>query len=1099
VLIALSAMLVPAAAAHAAPDSVVTFDGLPENTSVVDQFNTPGVQIQFGHPDRFLDGSGYSNVCPTASNTGAPYITSSGITGPGASLVCTSDEIGTTYLTAFHTNVERQRVSFQLKGHGLVDNAVTVKFWGIADTLIQTQDVIVANDGVTNVSLDRGPLTQDIVTVTLSAVGVPFSTLVLDNINMSLSDTPPPAKFEIGLGKASADVVEGSSVSVPVNLLRYNGSTGAVTFSVGGLPVGLTAAQFTPNPVTGSDGPALQLTAAAPMAGDRQVAVSAAGTAQSGTFLGGGKIQTVRGIPSLFVDQGVAVVGAQEHVVSGCGTGTGEIPVGVRGGYSGPVDAIISKIDGPLVLDDTFVRVNAAGDGTVGITYHYHQPNGTHGPSTLHLRFLGTNRTEVTRDVRVFEDALRIDRIRGAYHPDLVWAPETLDGSRFGRARSNTVSLEGSFPSDCSPTFQDDFGRAMTVASRTQSSVPDQPDRIVLNLAAPAVSTKVTALGPGNVQLGQSPRIEVLDYRNDPALNAVNGGNNAGAHDYTWNQFVSTFGNDDAEGCSPFECHRDPFALMYFDAIRDKLRTNPGLCFGYSVVSVLLEDDLAEPQDYQPGIFRGWQLPVADGTPIKDAVIRWQVSQRDADWQDYRQDIADDVPSFTQFRDHLTDVLRTKDEVVLAISQGSSGHAVVAYDLVNKPDGSFDILTYNPNYPYSTAEETNAALHTSQLNFSKITVKPDGTWTGGIFDAAGNNPWKGGMNTIEIYDRMPPYDADSPFGAWTEDLGAGSDTATVSSIKVGGVEALNADGTAIKGTGVTDSITPSGADRDITYKMARGRTYDFTIKGTGKGTYSSTLLGGTAGADVSGMHTAAGREDHLKLTPGQAALDLRSAGGSPATVDLVERAGAKAQRTATLQFATRKGGGDRAELAHGTIALAHDGAATSVTATLGSFGAGAPGTVTTQAFRVGSGQRVALTPVAWGDLAGGVRLTIRDRSGRVVRRGRIGLKATRRVALRGVQAKIVRRGGRVSVAVTGRVTKRGAAPLLVAAVKVVRGGRTVLSTGASLRGAKVPRGTFSLPVGLKRLPRGARVTVTVSLADEAAGYATTRRTASARG
>ena len=65
-------------------------------------------------------------------------------------------------------------------------------------------------------------------------------------------------------------------------------------------------------------------------------------------------------------------------------------------------------------------------------------------------------------------------------------------------------------------------------------------------------------------------------------------------------------------------------------------------------------------------------------------------------------------------------------------------------------------------------------------------------------------------------------------------------------------------------------------------------------------------------------------------------------------------------------------------------------------------------------------------------------------------------------------------------------------------MKVVRGGRTVASTGASLRGDKVRRGAFSLPVPVKSLPRGARVRVTLSLVDEAAGFASVRKTLRAR-
>ena len=75
---------------------------------------------------------------------------------------------------------------------------------------------------------------------------------------------------------------------------------------------------------------------------------------------------------------------------------------------------------------------------------------------------------------------------------------------------------------------------------------------------------------------------------------------------------------------------------------------------------------------------------------------------------------------------------------------------------------------------------------------------------------------------------------------------------------------------------------------------------------------------------------------------------------------------------------------------------------------------------------------------------------------------------------------------------------RASSPLLVASVTVVKGGKTLRRKTATLRGATVKKGRFSLPLTIGRVPRGARVKVDVLLLDEAAGLATARRTVTIR-
>ena len=227
----------------------------------------------------------------------------------------------------------------------------------------------------------------------------------------------------------------------------------------------------------------------------------------------------------------------------------------------------------------------------------------------------------------------------------------------------------------------------------------------------------------------------------------------------------------------------------------------------------------------------------------------------------------------------------------------------------------------------------------------------------------------------------------------------------------------------------------------------------------------------------------------MTVRPGAASLSFRTGAASAAvTYDLADADG-KTTRTAAIRTTARRGGSDAAALAGGTVRLAHDGAPTTMRVTLGSVGAGSPMSVTTVPLAVGRGQRLELRPRTWSDLADGVRLTIRDRRGKVLRRGLAGLARMSTVAVNGLTAR--RRGAMVTV--TGRVSKRGRAPVLNATAELVRGGKVLRRRATTRRGRDVTLGRFSLAIKLGRVPRNARLRVTVTLLDEAAQMAGVRR------
>lgn len=75
----------------------------------------------------------------------------------------------------------------------------------------------------------------------------------IDDLAITIDEAapPPPPNFTLNEGQTVVDVLTGTSVDVPVEINRSNGSNGDISFAVSGLPPGMTAS-FAPNPVPGT-------------------------------------------------------------------------------------------------------------------------------------------------------------------------------------------------------------------------------------------------------------------------------------------------------------------------------------------------------------------------------------------------------------------------------------------------------------------------------------------------------------------------------------------------------------------------------------------------------------------------------------------------------------------------------------------------------------------------------------------------------------------------------------------------------------------------------------------------------------------------------
>lgn len=1067
-LIALAVLAALPAQAAAAPPTIVDFEKVP-NGAIIDDEYAP--EVQFGTAAGFgLPSPPPGQGCPDGGQA-----STGGIAGTSNNIACTSsgEFPDRQFATAFEFGTERRDVRFKLQQRASdTPLNATLRVYGVGARLLDERPLSLPRNATVDVAATSS--TQEIAAIVVFGDLADFQSgmILFDDLVAVLDDTPPPRKYSLALTTPSIEVIEGATATATVSIRRFNGSSGPVTFSVPELPPGIRATQFEPNPTSGRDPVKFRITADRPLSGQRQLTVQASGGASAGTGVGTQLVQTVTGIPAITISEGGRFT---RTVAAGCGEQTFPEFFNVRGGFTGFVDLRSAPAGGLRARTSPSTRF-AAADGL----YPYDLVVDP-GAST------GINRVGLRVEPESATPAESVTSFRTV--PVSVAAVLPNPVARPGRGAVGQIRVRGRFPDTCAIRMRDPLGQELKVLDKGTAEVDGNSlDEWTLELPNNAVSGPISVIAPAGNELARSAPLDVTEFRNVFALSQVNGGAGAGAPDYTWEEFERTFGTDDTDACFIF-CVRDPIASDYYDQFRASVQSNGGLCSGYTQMALRFRgyDGGQSPAQYQPGATRAFQIaPTTDGTAVKRDVVRWQVAQNHKGFQEERTRAL--ARSAADERTLIKQAVAQAGGAYIGIRQGMGGHAVVAtaaQDISTASGPGLALSIYDPNVPFTTAETGSLTARTNAINQSTITIFGDGSWSGSSLG------WSGLNGTLMATSLLPPTDATLPSSFSLASLfssAGGPPPAVVTGIQAAGQEALGAGGEPRAGTGVTLLPVFSGAGERPEYKLEPGREYALKVRGTSAGRFAQGVVGEGASARVEGAATAPGQEDTVGVRPGQAQLAFAPGGsGGAVKYALTEKTG-KVTRTASIAT-TARSGGDEAELTGSTLRLRHAGAATTATVTLGSVGEGVPGTVTTAPLKVGAGQRLELKPKSSKDLAAGVRLTVRDRRGRVVRRGTARLRTTGAVALAGVKA---RRSGR-TVTVSGLVTKRGGAPVLAAVVEQVRGRRASGRRMVTRRGAQVAAGRFSLPVGVGRVRRGTRLRVTVTLLDEAAELASVRR------
>ena len=1106
-------LLTSAAHASAAqPDTKVDFERVASGTAVTTQYVSPE-GVEFAKPTVFgLPAFGLN--CGVTARSG-------GITGRSGQIACQGGGGGdvtnpTVFNAAFEFRETRRKVGFQLRNTTPESDGrmpAIVRFYGPGTVLLSQQTITFPSASTTrDVSWEITGSTR-IAAVWIQVTDSPerlkddIPPVYIDNIYAAKDDVPPPPEFALALQTPSVSLYEGSTANATLSIRRFNGSTGAVTPGLtGGAPAGITGVQFTPPTVTGRDPVTMKISAGLPFSGSRQLLVhGTAASPDAGTAANGDLIQTVLGSPALSLsNQGPATL------VRGCGNQPVQDEFTVRGGFSGTVNVgLTGSVVGPASFAVPSPNVTVSGNGTYPFTV-LEDPDGN--PSTPGNG--GTYSVRATpstgTDVGTTVTAGRSYTITGM-QVDSATSPSGSAINRPINSLGPQAVVTGYLPRQCEIEFVDQHDVKWPIVDRHTVEVGGRArDQYTLQVPLLATSGPLTVK---SVKTGKAltttPPLDVIDFRNVYGSAATNGGMNAGAPDYNWEDFRRTFGNDDVDRCVLGMCGRDPVAEKYHQRYLGFVTGYNGLCGGFVIMAMRFfgfDGVVQRPSDYEPGRKRAYQISnFADGTLWKRDIVRWYVAQQDAPFTEARRNAL--ARGVKAERDLLHRVISAGSVAYIVISHTkddgtAASHAVLAYSTKeNVPARGGEVAPvtlvrlYDPNLPYQAADETTPNATTSAADAATfadvrtIRIDANGSWSGANF------PWSGGNDQLGVVDSMPSDNATLPSKSFLLFFTLDSSAATpeLAGLKADRKDILGPDGQPKTGSGVSVETMDAGGTPEPQYLLKPGHTYTASLRGESRSKYIQGQYTRRAVATVE-TTTKKGQVDKLTIKPGSSELSFATgAAKCHVEYDLAGNHG-RAGRGATIATTATKGHKDKASLDGGTVTLNHSGPATTAELTLSSVGEGLPTTVATTSIRVGAGQQLKVDPRRWSDLGAGAKYVIRNRKGKVVRHGRVRLRKSKAVSLKQVKARLKGR----SVIVSGRIGKAGKSPALVAEVVFRRHGKVVARKGGTLRGKKAKAGRFKLRLRLGRVPKGARGRVTVMLADEANDSASARRTARVR-
>jgi hypothetical protein len=974
---------------------------------------------------------------------------------------------------------------------------VTLDAYDIQGDVVKTATATVPSGQGTHTLLAVSSSTPNIVgfDVTSSYEGVSVDDLTFDN------PSGVPADFAVSAQNGLIYLAQGSTASDAVNIQRFNGSLGAVTFSATGLPTGVSAS-FSPNPAT---------------ANTTTVTLSAAPSAApftSGTY----PFMTITGTPadasggpaarSTMVQVDVrplfSVSSPTTLSVPPCSTLKVPVTVSAASGFTGTVALTANGVpaDDQVSFNPSTLSLPAQTQSTLTLT----SQSDVSGPAG------NVSVTATAAGVADSSSAFAVSRVAPSITSLTDSGATPLQGGETPQGASpdlgTVVVVHGQGFCPGSKVY---FGNALAVA-QANGPAPDglgpYGDETVLLTSVPSLATSGdvyvvrqgdTLSSPGTAKAAFS----VDSYRDINGFSFNNGQdfqNRVGG--YSFSDVSDVFGYEQTHvsvnPCWPFgDCSvttpvPDPFALVFWGIANAALQA--GQCFGFSLASQrLLHGDQiypAFPSQAGTSDETVWDLAgpdAPDGSSGASASLAHfvhlvhmeQFSAQALGYWLAKATLNAVSGSQASLMGDVTSALNAGDHPLIEIRNGTDGHVMVAYGvdqangnpLVGPGDRVIDV--YDPNEQFTAAENaTDGVAHQATLATSEIIVHADGHW-----EFAGFSPeWHGGPGSLVVVPYgVVPVQPSLPInvsGLVSLLFGSAKATQVTSS---DGHKLLNPDGSVDTNpaTGIPDATqfaTLSGTAKpgpDI-FLFGHAGTYTTTVQGNATGQYQDTVFAHGMAASLTAAATPAVK-DQISVPANLDGLSFgqtngaTTKGGRAATVQLVVAGAQGSERTATLSTTVPTKGqvGAMFNATHDAVEVTAGNQPTSYTLTLSWVGPhGLPQTFAAPTVQLDAGDKATLAPANWSSLESTkVMLSTVHADGKTTTRALA--NKVRPAAKYTVALKIAKAGTTRQLTINARFTQLAAGSSAVMAWEVFKGRTLAAEQTITLTGTKLHRGLIS--------------------------------------
>lgn len=914
----------------------------------------------------------------------------------------------------------------------------------------------------------------------------------VDDITWTPSAVPLPADFVLSRAPGgSLSLLEGAtSDPQPLTVTPVNGSAGQVTWSVTGLPSGVTAV-VTPT----ATGGALRFTTAEGTSGVTGTVTVTATPVDAATGPGPRSVTFPISVSSSLTLAAPARIDAPV---------CGPAPIGAVA--FGPTAPGVLSLTMLAPVPGLSVRLQTRWlDGTV-----------TEQPTATFV-------TGVNADSASFSLLVVVDSAKLPAPTAIATARLTLKGS--GRTRTKDVTIRVRRPVlTLTPTTVRPRHEVPTVTENT--TPPFDQLRVTVTppvRLCPGTTVKVGAAAPRAADLAVDGSFVRLTVPRDATSGAVQVHSpwfgTASAGPLTVRTFRGTTG-------FPFVNYRPGFDLgdmweAFGWDVFFKIPVLPGIdiptpipspeagillgvantifdgaCFGISRTAADLQAQPSSSSLFAPkGAPDAWHLtgPGGPSDALRHRIAARHLTQLSPEFLHAYLDAkaATGAMSADQLRAALAAALRVGNTPYLMLDGSGKQHVVLAYDVRPAGAGAWDIDVYDPNVPFTAAEQAptpkSQLAHANALARSTVRVAANGDWslTGGTDVPIANTRMQGLalMTAGQIPTRVSMIKLAKPgdleqtllavFGGSGSGTGGGAAPARITALRSGGRSVTTAPATAPADSGARLLAAPLldaggvGAGGEGWAVRASGAPVEVSVSGTGRGSYRQTVLANGFGGSVT-VPSATGRSAVLTYDPAGGSVSLRHAAApGRVVVETTVPDGHGGTRTASLTLPGSSGGTEVLAVSRGgDVVVQHSGPP--VTATLALTGTRRTATATsTAAVPLGTGT-TTVRPAGWDRTTGTITVTGSTGTARVPLRGTA--KPTVRAA-----APTVRTVARTRVA-TARISLRGAAAgdLVSATWAAVRGKKVVSRATLPVTGRGATRiATWTLPTAA----RGARVVV----------------------